>query len=335
MIRKRALWTVAAIGVTAICLYLMLTEEMVRTLRDVLPRVQPLPLVLVLPLTLVINQVRSARFALALGTSGPGTALRMGRICALLVFLNYMLPFKMGEISFPVLAKRTFDTSYATSLGVLVYSRVLDLLMVLTLGGFALGTLPGGEASGPGRLALPVAVGAALTLFFVPFLVIRFHDVGQRLTRSARLLELMERLFQGCRAVASPRRHAAYLSLTLAVWVLHATCALCTMRAMGALLGAGPARAQNGVLDGVIASAAASVTFAFPVSGVAGVGPMQASWAYALTLRGWKWEMAVANAFLAHATLVASSAVIGLLAVVLVDGGPAAVAGKDQTRPCR
>jgi glycosyltransferase 2 family protein len=326
MNRKRALWTVAAIGVTALCLYLILTDEMVRTLRQVLPRVQPLPLILVLPLTLVINQVRSARFALALGTSGPGTALRMGRICALLVFLNYLLPFKMGELSFPVLAKRTFDVSYATSLGVLGYSRVLDLLMVLSLGGFVLGTLPGGEASGPARLALPVAAGAALTLLFVPFLVVRFHDAGQRLTRSPRLLELMERLFQGCRAVASPRRHAVYLALTLAVWVLHATCGLCTMRAMGA---------QNGVLDGVIASAAASVTFAFPVSGVAGVGPMQASWAYALTLRGWKWEMAVANALLAHATLVASSAVIGLLAVVLVDGGPGPEpAAKDQARPC-
>jgi uncharacterized membrane protein YbhN (UPF0104 family) len=313
MNRKRVAWTIAAIAVTALCLHFILTDEMVRTLRQVLPEVRPLPLLLVLPLTLVINQVRSARFSLALGTQGPGTALRMGRICALLVFLNYMLPFKMGEVSFPVLAKRTFHTPYATSIGVLVYSRVMDLLAVLALGGFVLTAVWHQEARALDRLALPVAVGASLTLLLLPSLVIRAHDMGQRLTTSPRLLELMEKLFQGCRAVAAPRRHAAYVALTLAVWGLHATCGFLTMRAMGA---------HNSLLDGVLASTAASVTFAFPVSGVAGVGPMQASWAYALTIVGWKWEMAVANAFLAHATLVASSAVLGLAAVVLVDDRP-------------
>lgn len=313
MIRKRIAWTVAAIAVTALSLYFVLTPEMVRTLAQVLPQLRPLPLLMVLPITLVINQVRSARFALALGTRGPGTALRMGRICALLVFLNYMLPFKMGELSFPVLAKRTFHTSYATSIGVLVYSRVMDLLMVLSLGGFVLSTVWHDETKPLHRLALPVAASAALTLLVLPALVIKAHDMGQRLTRSPRLLELMERLFEGCRSVSSPRRHAAYLGLTLSVWALQATCGFLTMRAMGA---------HNSLFDGFLASTAASVTFAFPVSGVAGVGPMQASWAYALTLAGWVWEVAVANAFLAHATLVASSAVLGLAAVLLVDDRP-------------
>jgi Lysylphosphatidylglycerol synthase TM region len=297
-------WTVAAIAVTALCLRLILTGELVHTMREVLPRVDPLPLLLVLPLTLVINLVRGARFSLALGTRGPGSTRRMFQICALLVFLNFMLPFKTGEVSFPVLAKRSFDTSYATSIGVLVYSRVMDLLMVLALGGLVLTEVGPPSAR---TLTLLGALAATATLLLLPLLLTWAHDIAQKLTRSRRVLELMERLFQGCRSVATPRRHAEYLALTLALWGLLATCGVLTMRAMGA---------RSSLLDGVLASTAASITFAFPVSGVAGVGPMQASWAYALTLVGWKWEVAVANAFLYHATMVACSAVWSLAAIV-------------------
>ncbi len=304
---KLVAWTLAAVVVTALCLYLVATDEMVRTLREVLPRVDPRPLLLVLPLTVVINLVRGARYSLALGTRGPGATWKMFRICALFVFLNFMLPFKTGELSFPVLAKRAFDTSYATSLGVLVYSRVMDLLMVLSLGGIALSAVWHAQASALDRFAVPAAVASTAALVLLPFLVTRFHDLAQRLTRNARLLDLMERLFQGCRTVATARRHAAYLALTLTIWGLLATCGVVTMHAMGA---------HSSLRDGVLASTAASITFAFPVSGVAGVGPMQASWAYALTIVGWKWEVALANAFLYHATMVACSLVLSLAAVV-------------------
>ncbi len=320
---KLAGWSAAAIAVTALCLYAILTAEMVRTLRDVLPRVDVLQLLLVLPLTIAINRVRGARFSMALGTRGPGSSRRMFHICALLVFLNFMLPFKMGEFSFPVLTKRSFDTSYATSLGVLVYSRVMDLLMVLALGGLVLTLAWHKQASTLDRFSLPAAIGASATLLALPVLVTRAHDLGQRLTRRPRLLALMERLFEGCRAVATPRRHAAYLGLTLAVWVLLAACGYVTMRAMGE---------RGSPLDAVLASTAASITFAFPVNGVAGVGPMQASWAYALTLVGWKWEVAVANAFLYHATMVACSAVLSLVSAAL--GMGAAAPRAEPQQPC-
>src|SRR6185437_4326002 len=68
---KIAAWTAAAIAVTALCLRAMLTADMVRTLRDVVPRVDPLVLALVLPLTIALNLVRAARFKMALGTRGP------------------------------------------------------------------------------------------------------------------------------------------------------------------------------------------------------------------------------------------------------------------------
>jgi hypothetical protein len=308
--RRQIAWTAAAIAVTVVCLSFVDTGEMAVTLRRLLPRIQLLPLLLVLPLRLAVNQVRSARFALALGVRGPGTAARMGRICALLLLLGYALPFKLGELSFPVLARRTLRTPYATSLGALAYSRVTDLMMVFSLGGFALAALRRPEALALARLALPVAWVASLALVFMPALVHAAHAVGRRLTRAPRLLDLLDHLFQGCHAVASPVRHTAYLAMTLVLWGLQAVSGLLTMRAMGA---------GGSLLDGLLASAGAAVAFALPVTGVAGVGPAQASWAYALTLDGWQWEAALANAFVAHAALVASAVVIAVAAVLLVD----------------
>jgi hypothetical protein len=75
-------------------------------------------------------------------------------------------------------------------------------------------------------------------------------------------------------------------------------------------------------LDGVLASTAASVTFALPVSGVAGIGPMQAAWAMALTVLGWTWESAIANALLSHATMLTSSALLSLASVLFPPTGP-------------
>jgi hypothetical protein len=72
---------------------------------------------------------------------------------------------------------------------------------------------------------------------------------------------------------------------------------------------------DSSLRDGVLANTAMSITFALPVSGVAGIGPTQASWAYALTLVGWKWEPAVANALLSHATMVTCAALLSLYAV--------------------
>ncbi len=201
---KIAAWTAAAIAVTALCLRAMLTAEMVHTLGDVVPRVDPFVLALVLPLTIALNLVRAARFKMALGTRGPGTTGRMFHICALLVFLNFMLPFKTGRSRFPVLAKRSFDTSYATSIGVLVYSRVLDLLMVIALGGFVLTAVWHNQASTLDRLSLPAAAIASIALVVLPIIVVRAHDLVQKLTRRGRVLALMDKLFEGCRTVASP-----------------------------------------------------------------------------------------------------------------------------------
>lgn len=304
---RLVLSTLGAVVVTGVCLRLLLTRETLRALGDVLPRVDPLVLGLVLPLVVGVTLVRAARFSLLLGVRGPGATASLLRVCALQAFLNLMLPFKVGEASFPVLARRSFGTPYGTGIGALLYVRVTDLLLLIAIGGGVLSAI--GRGSSPlERFALPAALTALVLLSLLPALVTRVHALGRTVIGSPRMLELLDRLGDGCRAVATPRRHAAYVALSVCAWALIATCACVTMGAMGAM------GARPNVLHAMLACAGASLTFALPVSGVAGVGPMQASWAYALTLVGWGWELALANAFLYHATMVACSAVLALVA---------------------
>ena len=271
---------------------------MVRTVHEVLPRVDPLPLLLVLPLTLVINLVRGARFSLALGTRGPGSTRRMFQICALLVFLNFMLPFKTGEVSFPVLAKRSFDTSYATSIGVLVYSRVMDFLDGLALGGLVLLRGVALLCVGPRLFALAGATAAAS----------RRRSCSS--PASGHLPTTSRRSSPGTRApstlmdASSGLPHRGHLAAARRLPRAHPGDSPGAPRDL---------RRAHDARDGREAASATACSPArprpspsrSPSAAWPGSGPMQASWAYALTIVGWKWEVALANAFLYHATMVA------------------------------
>lgn len=59
-------------------------------------------------------------------------------------FMNNLLPFRMGEITYPVLLKKHFDISYTSSLGTLLMFRILDIYAIFLLAILVVGylTLP-------------------------------------------------------------------------------------------------------------------------------------------------------------------------------------------------
>jgi len=105
----------------------------------------------------------AARLALAIMTDGalawPGGPLV--RIAFQLNFLNFTLPFRLGELGYPVLMRRAYGTPVARSLGVLVLARLYDLATVgaIFLAMAALLGLAGGATGslGLGTLALLLA----------------------------------------------------------------------------------------------------------------------------------------------------------------------------------
>jgi len=56
-------------------------------------------------------------------------------------FMNNLLPFRMGELTYPVLLKKHFDISYASSLATLLMFRILDIYAIFLLAILVVGYL--------------------------------------------------------------------------------------------------------------------------------------------------------------------------------------------------
>ena len=67
----------------------------------------------------------------------------------------------------------------------------------------------------------------------------------------------------------------------------------------------------------MLANAAASLAFAIPVNGLAGLGPPQAAWATVLHLTGVAWEPAIVTALICHGVLLSGALIVAATTFVL------------------
>ncbi|MGE5505893.1 MAG: lysylphosphatidylglycerol synthase transmembrane domain-containing protein [Actinomycetota bacterium] len=266
-----------------------------------------------------ITGLRAWRFSLLLWRRRSAPPMGMCRIVAFMLFFNLILPFKTGELSFPILARRAYDIPLGTSLGALVLVRVLDLLSVVAIGGLA--TLALSQPMPPWVDGAAVLGAVCVPLLLaMPFADRLGSAVGRGLTGlPPRLLNIAKELHAGLRAVREWPDYALLLGLTLAIWLMQFVVAWMTLQAIGA----------HPFIHAVLASCAASVAFAFPVNGVASVGPLQAAWSAALSIVGTNWEQAVASAFLWHAVMLVETSLFAGLAA-LFPGRPAKGLEQDK-----
>ncbi len=101
-----------------------------------------------------------------------GAFFRLFRLTQIHNLLNIMLPFRVGEASFPVLMRREFSQSLATSTAALLVMRLLDIHALASAGllGLAL-ALP---SRGPALAAWAVFVASPVLLFLVKKRVMAF-----------------------------------------------------------------------------------------------------------------------------------------------------------------
>jgi hypothetical protein len=254
----------------------------------------------------VIQGLRAGRFSLLASGRAGWAFWTMYAITARLLLFNYLLPFKLGELSFPLMMKRALGTDYMRSAGVLILARLMDLCVVCAI--FALGAaLLIEPAARPWSLpALLLALAAALAL---PVIGIELLAPVARL--SARLLRLapwFDRLLWH-EVLAHPRaQRTRALALTVAIWLTHATLAYAAATAVADGLG---------FFQIMLANASANLAFAIPVNGLAGVGPPQAAWATILHLAGVAWAPAIVTALICHGILLSGALVVGMTTFVL------------------
>jgi hypothetical protein len=287
-----------AVAVSAAMLVWFVNNPLFGEVLERLHRIELPPLLLAIALVPLLQWLRGWRFSLLLGRSLALPVWSHYRLAAQLSFLNLVLPCKIGDFSFPLLAWRILRADLLHGAVTIVWCRLGDFCVVLgmlLLSGACLIT-PEGHAGY--RLAL---LAAGLASLFLPL------GLGslRRLRGGPLLGRLLGRLPPGGRITYGRR---AFLTLTVAIWATHSVIGYLAVRAVAA---------DVALVAAVFASAAGNLAFALPVTGIAGLGPPQAAWTASLHLSGVAWDVAVASALLAYGCILLGAILSALPTLLL------------------
>jgi Lysylphosphatidylglycerol synthase TM region len=310
--------------ISALCLWVLLTPPVLHGLGRLRADAKPAPLLAAFVLSGLVQWLRAWRFAVM--TSGRPTLpdAPMVRIALKLNFLNFVLPFRLGELGYPALMHQQYGHGLLRSAGVLLLARLFDLTTVVAilLGAAALFLSPPAQVA-----SLIAALGFALAPFvlvglgaaLLPRLGARLAGsslgsslgsrlrsrLGQRLGAGfARFARSSEPDADGVAALRRIGRGPVRLvvGLGFAIWlafgltaVLVAAAVVDTVAPSAALLGA----------------AAGNIAFALPVNGIAGLGPAQAAWVLATTWAGVPRADAIVSALALHAVVLGNALLLG------------------------
>jgi hypothetical protein len=235
----------------------------------------------------------------------------MVRIAFQLNFFNFLLPMRLGELSFPVLMRQRYGVSLLHATGVLLLVRLFDLLNVgcILLGAAAaLNMLP---SAGNWML---VAGSAALGL--APFAVLQIgKTVRPHIARLPYVGTIADTLSAGLDAIHSKRMQVATIAVGFSVWLILGLVSILVAGAVTDTIS--PAAAMLG-------GAAGNLAFALPVNGIAGLGPAQPAWVLALVQAGVPLADAKVSALALHAVVLVNAVVLGGIAMLAWPGDRAA-----------
>lgn len=294
--------TLLAVAISGGVLWWLLGEHGLGLLVETVRRAAAGPLLLAGGLVFLIQYARAWRFALLLSGQLTLPSWAMMGIATRLVLFNFLLPFKLGELSFPLMMKQTFGTGYSRAAGVLIMSRLLDFGAVASLFLFCAALV-----LQPGQLGWsgPVLILAGAAALLAPLVAIDLLPLLRRLAIGwPRLRHLLEQVTEGAALLRPARQRALGMVITAMIWLAHGVIAWLAGQALGSALS---------YAHFAMAGAAANLAFALPVPSIAGVGPPQAAWAGSLHLAGVAWAEAIATAVACQAVLVAAVLALGAL----------------------
>lgn len=262
-----------------------------------LTQVSGLTLLAAFAVHLAIVSIRSLRLkVLSSGTLGTSSALLL---FAASQAASALLPWRLGEIALPPLAKWTVQSRLSQGAFWWLAGRFLDLWS-LALAVALLSLL--------GLLPFPLLYPACLVMFslaLAAWISVRrrcWHAVVRRLpTRRLRWGALrMRRLFSDVRQ--RPALVVTGLALSLAAWALIVTFTGVLCRGMGAELSL-----QQLLLSVLGATLGATV----PIAGLGNLGPLEAGFASALSLTGVPATQALSLGFALHFWTLAFQVILG------------------------
>jgi hypothetical protein len=299
---RRAASAALGVAITAAVVWYLLTPEILREFRSVAATARFPVLVFATALTALVQWLRAWRFAIMTDRTFALPGAPLVWIAFKLNFLNYALPFRIGELGYPLMMRRAHGHPVQRSLGVLLLVRLFDLFTVGAIFLFLAAWL-GIAGSTAGSFAL--FAGAALAGLVPIGLVFgarAARPLFNALLPSGRLADAIDPSLQ---ALGAHRAQLAAIVLSVAIWLLF---------------GAVAALAASAVADDIpplvamLGAAAGNVAFALPVNGIGGVGASQAAWVFVVSRAGIAWNDAVISAFALYAVTLAGALLFGGLA---------------------
>jgi hypothetical protein len=260
----------------------LLTPEVVRELKSVTANASWPMLALATVLTAFVQWLRAWRFSIMTNDALAFPGWPLVRIAFQLNFLNFTLPFRLGELGYPMMMRRAYGQPIAGALGVLLLARLFDLLTVGAIFAFLAATLGlGGSPIGSLMLGL---LAAALGL--APIALVYGARALQKYVPAGN--SFATKLEPALGALGAHRSQLAAIVLSFAIWLVFGGLAALAARAVTQQVA--PAIAMLG-------AAAGNIAFALPVNGIGGLGASQAAWAAAVSWAGAPWSDAVISAF--------------------------------------
>jgi len=302
---KKLISILAATAITVFALNHYLTPSVLASL-SALKHDIPWALIITSLLLVALTQfLRAWRFKVMVDGQLAPPNMKLFQITSILALMNLLLPFRLGELSFPILMKRFYDFGLVRGMGTLLLVRILDLLASVSLFAFCAWLLHVEIGHMPHDWFLVIGAVSVSAFFCIPYVG---PAAWARLNRAAepwpKLSNLNDRLFHAANSIESNRQKMMVLVLTLAIWVSLLSIAYAAAKAI---------MPSVNVLEGFFAGAAGSISFALPVNGFAGIGLMQSAWAYALTLVGHEWSIGIAAGILWNGVLLTGSGVVAMM----------------------
>jgi uncharacterized membrane protein YbhN (UPF0104 family) len=288
----------------------------------------PAGLAAALVATAAVTVLRGLRLRVVVGPS-LSTSQALG-VHAVTQLATSVVPMRLGEAAILPLLHRAGVPGLLRGFSVALTVRLLDLLALLTWASAA-GAWVGVRGSAAGFLltvlVLTTVAAAALGQSLVGWAVRRLRRASPRRRRILR--QILRVRGELRRLVATPRRAAAAVALSLAAWGGVWGVTVLLLRAMNLHWPA------TSVLWGTLGAAAGA---ALPINAVGNFGSLEAGWTAALAAVGIPAGEALAAGFATHAWSLVFNALLAVAAAPLLrlhDAKEAAAARASARAPRR
>ncbi len=280
------------------------------TLSSLLRTVDPMWLGLSFAAFCLGTAIRARRFEVLSRPHSEKTVAPYLRVTAIHQLLLMVLPFRMGELSYPVLMRRHLGRAVPHGVGDLVLVRLLDLVLA-------------GTCFGLGLLALPRLAAAGNEMLVIAGVVVALGSWG--VLKLPPAIHLSRSLLLGLSRVApmsSPRSARRFMReldhsirrigrKTLAV-AAALSIALTAVGVVRIYFLFAAFRLETGLLASALLLGASNLLGLIPLHGFGGLGPKQAGMAGILVLLGFASTTAASLTLLFQATIILFVGVLGM-----------------------